>query len=499
MESMAKDESTEAMGSTESNETIDQTDEQTTDQSGLPDDQTVACESESSEVDAGATADGVHAGDESSSEGSDDLDIGDESADEDSDIDELGDADESDEANGAASSAGTGFPFPEDLRLEAKIEAIIFASPKPMRATEIFEILLAQQQELQEQQAELQAGQQEVGAAEEYQKSDAVDSAEEDGEASEVDFASESSEDTDEELEGEASEDVEIDQGDESDKVAQEDELVGDEESVETAQAAPTGLTLRSVQVALDNLTDHFRDRCGGFHLAYIKRMGYQFQTVPAAAALMEKQFAKRPRPISRAALETLSIIAYRQPCTRAEVEFVRGVDAGSIINGLMERGMITCVGRKEIPGRPMLFGTTDEFLKTFQLGHVKDLPSLESFQPATDVLKTAFEKLAAGPESTDVEEFIGDEEYSVDAESPMEELRDETVAEAAREIMQDALAEVGEMPRIAGASAFDEMAPIIDFEVDLEMETENGTDSTASLDFTAGPGDAKPSGELDS
>jgi len=340
-------------------------------------------------------------------------------------------ADSSDEDN----SGSPIFPLAEDLRLEAKIEAIIFASPKPMRSTEIYEILLAQDR------------------------------------------------------------DGEEDEGQPTGETLEENDI----DPVETA------VTLKQVQETLDNLCEYYRDRCGGFHLAYIKRMGYQFQTVPAAAALMEKQFARRPRPISRAALETLSIIAYRQPCTRAEVEFVRGVDAGSIIHTLMERGMVACVGRKEIPGRPMLFGTTEEFLRTFQLGHVKDLPSLESFQPANDAIKAALDKLESGPESTDVEEFIGDDEYTeatsdgsdgvaVDGVAADRMALDPSVADAARELMLDATPQNEQLPaRIIGASAYD----VADTEI--EMDTNDGTDSTDSLDLAAGEGDKEPSGELDS
>jgi len=180
------------------------------------------------------------------------------------------------------------------------------------------------------------------------------------------------------------------------------------------------GHTLKEVQDACEELIEFYRDRAGGFHLKYIKRMGYQFQTTPAAKNLMEKQFASRPRPLSRASLETLAVIAYRQKLskgvTRAEVEFIRGVDAGSIFKTLVERNLLTCIGRKEIPGRPMMFGVTDEFLKIFQLGSINDLPPLESFQTPQDILDAANQKIAdfeAEQSGVDTEQFIADEEYS--------------------------------------------------------------------------------------
>ncbi len=183
---------------------------------------------------------------------------------------------------------------------------------------------------------------------------------------------------------------------------------------------AEQGYTLKEIQDACDELIEFYRDRAGGFHLKYIKRMGYQFQTTPAAKSLMEKQFASRPRPLSRASLETLAVIAYRQKLskgvTRAEVEFIRGVDAGSIFKTLVERNLLTCIGRKEIPGRPMMFGVTDEFLKIFQLGSINDLPPLESFQTPQDILDAANQKITAfeaEQEGVDTEQFIADEEYS--------------------------------------------------------------------------------------
>ena len=123
----------------------------------------------------------------------------------------------------------------------------------------------------------------------------------------------------------------------------------------------------------------------------------------------MERLFSSRPRPLSRAALETLSVIAYRQPVTRADIEFIRGVDAGSIIKNLLDRELIACVGRKEDSGRPMLFGTTKEFLKVFSLNTLSDLPPLAAFQPSAEVVGDALKKMN-GEEEVDVEGFVGDE-----------------------------------------------------------------------------------------
>ncbi len=240
-----------------------------------------------------------------------------------------------------------------------------------------------------------------------------------------------SSETKEEQTEGEATETYEL---------REELTLAGKIESIVFASPKPMraveihellleqGYTLKEIQDTCDELVEHYRDRAGGFHLKYIKRMGYQFQTTPAAKPLMEKQFSSRPRPLSRAALETLAVIAYRQKkskgVTRAEVEFIRGVDAGSIFKTLVERNLLTCTGRKEIPGRPMMFGVTDEFLKIFQLGSINDLPPLESFQTPPDVLQAASDKIAAfeaEQEGVDTEVFIGDEEYTSEVMSSEE------------------------------------------------------------------------------
>jgi segregation and condensation protein B len=182
-------------------------------------------------------------------------------------------------------------------------------------------------------------------------------------------------------------------------KAAEILEILGDED-----------LKVEYIETTLSDIAEFYNARAGGFRLHYLKRLGFQFQTADSAGAIMEKMFASRPRPISRAALETLAIIAYRQPVTRAEVEFIRGVDAGSIFKTLLERDLIKCTGRKEIVGRPMLFGTSDDFLKVFNLSSIKDLPPLESFQPSREVVQGAMDRIAEGPDDlVDIEQYIAD------------------------------------------------------------------------------------------
>jgi len=104
---------------------------------------------------------------------------------------------------------------------------------------------------------------------------------------------------------------------------------------------------------------------------------GYQLCTKPELAAVVEKLAAFQDPKLSGPALETLSIIAFKQPVTRQEVEYIRGVQSDGVINTLIERRLVREVGRKETIGRPLLFGTTDEFLSCFGLNSLDELPAL--------------------------------------------------------------------------------------------------------------------------
>jgi len=103
---------------------------------------------------------------------------------------------------------------------------------------------------------------------------------------------------------------------------------------------------------------------------------GWQFRTAPEYGAIVQKLWQKRPARLSRSMLETLAIIAYRQPTTRAEIESLRGVKISSgMLASLQERGWVRVLGRKEVPGRPHLYGTGRQFLIDFGLDSLSDLP----------------------------------------------------------------------------------------------------------------------------
>ena len=201
-------------------------------------------------------------------------------------------------------------------------------------------------------------------------------------------------------------------------------EILGDE-----------AVTSKEVSEAIASLLKFYRGRKGGFRLENI-RNGYQFQTVPSAGQVMERMFSSRARPISRAAQETLAIIAYRQPVTRADIEFIRGVDAGSIMKNLLDRNLIKCTGRKEDSGRPMLFGTTDEFLQVYGLNSLADLPPLEAFQPSHEIMRNAMETIEEGGEVDSPADFVGNYDEQADEVSELA-IEEQDWVESAVELSQ--------------------------------------------------------------
>jgi len=111
---------------------------------------------------------------------------------------------------------------------------------------------------------------------------------------------------------------------------------------------------------------------------------GWQILTRPEYAIAIESaQLAARPQRLSAAAQETLALIAYRQPITRADIEEIRGVSAGSILRSLLERGLVDVVGKAEALGRPLLYGTTPVFLEHFSLRHLGELPRADELTVA--------------------------------------------------------------------------------------------------------------------
>jgi len=152
--------------------------------------------------------------------------------------------------------------------------------------------------------------------------------------------------------------------------------VAGDPVSIKDL-AAVLELTDLEIQCIVDKMVDLYNfERRGIQLLQYNGKI--QFATRPEHGKYIEKLLHPiQKQTLSQAAMETLAIIAYRQPITRTEIEFIRGVKCDHSIASLMEKGLICEVGRKDTPGRPILYGTTDEFLKYFGLTGLENLPKL--------------------------------------------------------------------------------------------------------------------------
>jgi len=145
---------------------------------------------------------------------------------------------------------------------------------------------------------------------------------------------------------------------------------------------------VRVVRKQIEQLQKEYDEEGRSFQIQEIAG-GYQIRTRPDYAAYVQQ--LKREREdahLSQAALETLAIIAYKQPVVRADIVAIRGVESDEMVRSLARRGYIKIVGRKEEPGRPLLYGTTKHFLQKFGINSLKDLPKLEEVLPSKPVFK---------------------------------------------------------------------------------------------------------------
>ncbi len=137
------------------------------------------------------------------------------------------------------------------------------------------------------------------------------------------------------------------------------------------------GVDPRTVDAVIDDLRREYGREGRGMQIVFVAG-GYQMATRPEHADYIARLSVGTRQALSRAALETVAMIAYRQPVTRAELEMIRGVRVDGVLGTLMERGLVRPVGRKKAPGRPVLYGTTPEFLRWFGLSSLDDLPPIE-------------------------------------------------------------------------------------------------------------------------
>jgi len=161
---------------------------------------------------------------------------------------------------------------------------------------------------------------------------------------------------------------------------------------------------------------------------------GYLFRTKPQWAEWVNRLKRVKAVKLSRSALETLAIIAYRQPVIRPEIEQIRGSDSGWVLRTLMEKGLVKMMGRKDLPGRPMIYGTTKAFLEIFGLNAISDLPNLKEVTPPPaegempktegegEILTGAGESPSeptTSPVASEIEEVLEEIDHSKDEDGP--------------------------------------------------------------------------------
>jgi segregation and condensation protein B len=135
-----------------------------------------------------------------------------------------------------------------------------------------------------------------------------------------------------------------------------------------------------AIQRCLDELANEYRQLDRSFHLVKVAE-GFQFRTKPEYASWIQKLKKSKASRLTKAAMETLAIIAYKQPVIRAEIEAIRGVDSGWVLRALLEKNLIRIMGRKAMPGRPIVYGTSKYFLEFFSLETISSLPTLREIQ----------------------------------------------------------------------------------------------------------------------
>ena len=162
------------------------------------------------------------------------------------------------------------------------------------------------------------------------------------------------------------------------------------------------GVDKNEIRDAIEKLISDYDGRESGICIQEVAG-GYQFRTRPALALWVKKLKGVKPTSLSPAALETLAIVAYRQPIVKAEIESIRGVDVSAPLKGLMEKKLIRIVGRKDVPGKPIIYGTTKKFLEVFNLKELTDLPTMRELKEITEH-QEVYEQ-----ETIDFDELTGD------------------------------------------------------------------------------------------
>ena len=141
-----------------------------------------------------------------------------------------------------------------------------------------------------------------------------------------------------------------------------------------------SGAEKQEIKEALEKLILEYDERQAGIYLQEVAG-GFQFRTRPELSVWIKKLKSTKPHSLSPQAMETLAIVAYKQPIVKSEIESIRGVDVGAPLKGLLDKKLIRIVGRKDVPGKPIIYGTTKKFLEVFNLKNLTDLPNLRELK----------------------------------------------------------------------------------------------------------------------
>ena len=194
-----------------------------------------------------------------------------------------------------------------------------------------------------------------------------------------------------------------------------------------------SGAQPQELREVLQELAADYAERQGGFYLNEVAG-GYQIRTRSEYKEWIKRLLQPRPQRLSKAALETLAIIAYKQPVIRSDVEHIRGVDCGGVLRVLLERKFIRVLGRKDIPGRPLIYATTKHFLEVFGLKNLEDLPTPKEIEEFGSSLSQATEgdgKEEAGASSAEKSEVTAAALIPADSASGAENRTPSTQTEA--------------------------------------------------------------------
>ena len=196
-----------------------------------------------------------------------------------------------------------------------------------------------------------------------------------------------------------------------------------------------SGAQAGQIRQALEELEAEYATRQGGFFLNQVAG-GYQFRTRPEHMEWIKRLLQPKPLHLSKAALETLAIIAYKQPVIRSDIEYIRGVDCGGVLRVLLERKFIRVLGRRELPGRPLIYATTKHFLEIFGLKNLEDLPTpkeIEEFGSSLSQEIEASDREEAGAISAAKSEAAAADLIPMDSEGDAENRLTSTQIEATK------------------------------------------------------------------